>query len=233
MLGEDRTLDTGSTNQSFTTKLRAPFFDKIRINNPYVIPYTTVMKKIVGKDFFNRKTETVAKELLGRYLVRKVRLRRGYVVIKERITEVEAYVGPHDLACHSSKGRTKRNEVMYCEAGTIYVYFVYGMYWMLNIVTEKKEYPAAILIRATESASRRIKGPGVLTRELKIDGRLNGKKLGKKTGLWIESDLPAKTGGSANPNGGKIMRMPRVGVGYAGPIWSKEKLRFVLSQAKS
>ncbi|HEY4490268.1 MAG TPA: DNA-3-methyladenine glycosylase [Candidatus Paceibacterota bacterium] len=178
-------------------------------------------RKILNQEFFDRKTLVVAKDLLGKYLVRRVRLHQGYVVTKEQITEVEAYIGPHDLACHSSKGRTKRTEIMYCKAGTLYVYFVYGMYWMLNVVTEEKDYPSAILIRGTEQ----FKGPGVLTRELKITGELNGKPANKKTGLWFESDLSAK-GGSAS--GGKILRLPRVGVNYAGPIWANKKYRFVL-----
>src|SRR3989344_2806126 len=136
-------------------------------------------RKILNQEFFDRKTLVVAKDLLGKYLVRRVRLHQGYVVTKEQITEVEAYIGPHDLACHSSKGRTKRTEIMFCVAGTIYVYFTYGMHWMLNVVTEEKDYPSAILIRATEN----FKGPGVLTHELKIDKKLNGKMLGKKSRL--------------------------------------------------
>lgn len=171
------------------------------------------MKKILRKSFFNRKTVVVARDLLGKYLIRKI----GKKTIAEKIVEVEAYTGSHDLACHSSKGRTKRNEVMYCEAGTLYVYFVYGMYWMLNAVTEKKSYPAAILIRGTEH----FHGPGILTRELKIAGAFNGKIASKKTGLWFEN-----RGEKINPK--DIRRTPRIGVNYAGPVWSKKKLRFVL-----
>lgn len=176
------------------------------------------MRKILGKDFFNRKTLVVAQDLLGKYLVRKI----GRKIIVERITEVEAYVGAHDLACHSSKGRTKRAETMYCEAGTIYVYFVYGMYWMLNVVTEEKGHPSAILIRGTEH----FKGPGVLTRELNITGALNGKKLGKKSGLWIAAPAIASSEGGNRKL--KILKTPRVGVAYAGPVWSKKKYRFLL-----
>ncbi len=168
--------------------------------------------KVLSTRFFNRTTLTVAQELVGMYLVRKV----GRKIYKERITEVEAYLGPHDLASHSSKGRTERTKVMFMEAGTIYIYFIYGMYYMLNVVTEEKEYPAAILIRGTES----FKGPGVLTRELGIDKKLNGKLIGKESGLWFEKSNEKV----------KIKKLPRVGVSYAGPIWSNKKYRFLAVQ---
>ena len=179
------------------------------------------MIKILTKEFFNRKTLVVARDLVGKFLVRRYysTSRKRYVVAREMITETEAYVGPYDLASHASKGRTQRTETMFREAGTIYTYFVYGMYWMLNIVTEEKNYPAAILIRGTEN----FKGPGVLTRELKITGKLNGQKLGKKSGIWIE-DRPT----SLKLRGMKILKTPRIGVSYAGPIWSEKKLRFIL-----
>jgi DNA-3-methyladenine glycosylase len=171
------------------------------------------IRNILDKKFFARKTLRVAPDLLGKYLVRKV----GKKTVREKITEVEAYVGPHDLASHSSKGRTLRTEVMYAEAGTIYIYFIYGMYFMLNIVTEEKDFPAAILIRATET----LKGPGVLTRELAIDKNLNGKLANKKAGLWFED-----TGEKINVK--KIKKSPRIGVNYAGPVWSAKKYRFTL-----
>lgn len=172
------------------------------------------MRRVIGKKFFERKTLVVAKDLLGKYLVRKI----GRKAVRERITEVEAYVGPHDLACHSSKGRTKRTKVMFCEAGTLYVYFIYGMYFMLNIVTEEKDQPTAILIRGTES----FKGPGVLARELKITKELNGKLAGKKSGLWFED--PGEKAAK------KIKSSARIGVNFAGPVWSKKKYRFTLEK---
>src|SRR3989344_8862520 len=122
---------------------------------------------IIKQAFFNRKTLIVAKELLGKYLVRKI----NGEILREKITEVEAYVGPHDLACHSSRGRTARCEPMFMEAGVVYVYFTYGMHWMLNIVTENS-CGAAVLLRGTEGVS----GPARLTRKFKIDKSLNGKK---------------------------------------------------------
>jgi DNA-3-methyladenine glycosylase len=171
------------------------------------------MKKVLGQEFFDRKTLKVARDLLGKVLVRKI----GKELSLEIITEVEAYVGPHDLACHSSRGKTKRNEIMFREAGTIYVYFTYGMHWMLNIVTEENDFPAAVLIRSTEN----ISGPARLTKALKIDKKLNGKKLGKRSGLWIEDN---------GERVGKIIRTKRVGVDSAGEIWANKKYRFILKE---
>ncbi len=170
------------------------------------------MAKMLPKSFFDRKTLTVARDLLGNYLVRRVNGK----IIREIITETEAYTGPHDRASHASRGKTKRTEVMFRGPGTLYVYFIYGMYEMLNVVTEKEDYPAAILIRATEH----YKGPGILTRELKITRAQNGKPAAKKSGVWFEeSSMRAK----------HIARTPRIGVSYAGPEWANKKYRFVLT----
>ena len=163
--------------------------------------------------FFERKTLAVAKDLIGKYLVRKI----GNKIIREKIIETEAYVGPHDLACHSSRGKTERNKIMFEKAGTIYVYFTYGMHWMLNIVTEEKDFPSAVLIRGTEHVS----GPARLTKKFKIDKKLNGKKLGKKSRLWIESDTIYR-------NKLKIARTPRIGISYAGE-WAQKPYRFLLN----
>ncbi len=169
--------------------------------------------KILPASFFQRKTLVVAKDLLGKFLVRKI----GDKIIREKITEVEAYIGPHDLASHSSKGRTKRTEAMHGPGGNIYVYFIYGMYYMLNIVTEDKDYPSGILIRGTEN----ISGPGRVAREFSIDKALYGKPLGEKSGLWIEE------GEKVNPK--NILRTPRIGVDYAGK-WAKKPYRFVINK---
>lgn len=168
---------------------------------------------ILKKNFFKRSTVQVAKDLLGMYLVRKY---RG-VVTRNVITEVEAYDGYKDKASHASRGRTKRNEVMFRRGGFWYVYFIYGMYWMLNIVTQEEGYPAAILIRET----REVRGPGRLTRALRVRGEMNGKPISRKTGLWIE--IPKRKEKI------KIKRLPRVGVEYAGSIWSKKAYRFQAS----
>ncbi len=170
--------------------------------------------KTLPNAFFNRKTLTVARELIGKTLARKV----GDKIVRQTITETEAYVGPHDLACHSSRGKTERNKIMFMEAGTIYVYFTYGMHWMLNIVTEEKDFPSAVLIRGTSEVS----GPARLTKALKIDKNLNGLTLGKKSGLWIEN--------APSPTKNNILRSPRIGVSYAKNGWAEKPYRFVLKE---
>ena len=140
------------------------------------------------------------------------------------ITETEAYDGPNDLACHARSGKTKRNWPMFEDAGTIYVYFTYGMHWMLNLVTGAKEYPAAVLIRGLRVADVRLDGPAKLTKYLKIDKKLNSLTLGKKTSLWVED-----RGVKINPR--HIKRTPRIGVAYAGSYATKP-WRFVLARTK-
>ncbi len=163
------------------------------------------MAKLTRK-FFERDTLAVARDLLGSFLVRKI----GNKVIHARIVEVEAYVGEDDLACHASKGRTKRTEVMYGEAGHAYVYLIYGMYELLNIVTEQKDFPAAVLIRAVEIEGidpKKTNGPGKLTRALHIDRTFNGRDLLKGKELWLESGkmLPSE----------KVQATKRIGIAYA------------------
>ena len=170
---------------------------------------------ILKQSFFNRKTLTIAQELMGALLCRKI----GNKIIKLPITEVEAYDGPRDKASHASKGKTMRNYPMFGEAGRWYVYFVYGNHWMLNIVTGPKDYPAAILIRGAGN----IKGPGRLTKFLSVEKNFNNKIANKKTGLWIEksSTLKIKKGQTL------IKRAPRIGVDYASSIWAKKPYRFI------
>jgi len=168
------------------------------------------MKKIQDSHFFNRPTLTVAKDLLGKFLTRRSKGKDCALMI----TEVEAYDGPNDKACHASCGKTERNKIMFGEAGNWYVYFTYGMHWMLNIVTGPKDYPAAVLIRGTD----KIVGPARITKYLKIDKKFNGKPASRKTGLWI----------AVSPKGAgrfKIKRLPRIGVDYAGK-WADKPYRF-------
>ena len=174
------------------------------------------MAKVLKKEFFNRDTATVAQELLGKFLVRKI----GRKEFAAMVTETEAYDGPHDLASHAFKGKTKRTEIMFGQPGNFYVYLVYGMHYMLNAVTREKDYPAAVLIRGVKG----INGPGRVTKRLKIDKRFNNKPANKKVGLWIES---ASWRSGIKINKRAIKRLPRVGVDYSG-LWAKKPLRFLL-----
>ena len=153
-----------------------------------------------------------------------------------RIVETEAYIGPQDLACHAAKGRTQRTEVMFGPAGHAYVYFIYGMYNMLNLVTEAKDYPAAVLIRAVEpvqglelmkqrrrnQAPRNLaSGPGKLCQAFDIDRELNGADLCGKI-LFVED------GGEPAP---KFQATARIGVDYAGK-WKNKPFRFVVRSSE-
>jgi DNA-3-methyladenine glycosylase len=129
------------------------------------------------------------------------------------ITETEAYLGPHDLACHSARGRTARTEVMFGPPGTLYIYLVYGLHWMLNVVTAPPG--SAVLLRSAGG----VNGPGRLGAALGVTGALNGKAAHRSTGLWFEDQ----------PEAGQVVAMARIGVDYAGQIWSRRKLRFVLA----
>ena len=173
--------------------------------------------KVLPQKFFERPMLAVAKGLLGKYLCRHYRSK----IIRAMVTEVEAYDGPHDKASHASRGLTLRNKVMFGPAGYWYVYFTYGMHWMLNIVTGKDGYPAAVLIRGVEFAGGRISGPARVTKFFKIDKKFNGKSAGRRSGLWLEDK-------EVEIKNSQIKRSPRIGVHYAGPIWSKKLYRFYL-----
>jgi DNA-3-methyladenine glycosylase len=160
------------------------------------------MKKILNFNFFCRDSKKIAQELLGKYLVRKI----GRKTISDMIVEVEIYDGFNDKASHAfkKKGITKRNRVMFEKGGRWYVYLTYGMHWMLNIVTQKKGYPAAILIRST----LQFKGPGRVTKAFHINGTFNNKPAKYQTHLWIED-----RGVKILKN--QIGKRPRIGVDYA------------------
>jgi DNA-3-methyladenine glycosylase len=181
------------------------------------------MPKILSPAFFDRPTVAVAKKLLGKCLARKYRRK----IISLTIAEVEVYDGPHDLASHASHGRTPRTKIMFGDAGYFYVYFTYGMHWLVNVVTGPREYPAAILIRAgiyhDPETGREIliDGPARLTKFLKITGAQNGKVAGEKTGLWFENR-------GVKIKNKDIVAGKRVGVDYAGPTWSSKKWNFRL-----
>lgn len=161
---------------------------------------------ILPQKFYQKDTLKIAQNILGCFLVRKV----GNKIIKGMITETEAYVGENDLASHASRGRTPRTEIMYGEAGRSYIYMIYGMYHCLNIVTEKKDFPAAVLIREIKIENieyKKTNGPGKLCRLLKIDRKLNNCDITKNKELWIESGIKIKKT--------QIHKDKRVGIDYA------------------
>lgn len=161
----------------------------------------------LNSSFYTRDVLLVAPQLLGKTLVCNV----NGDFLRHRITETEAYRGDGDLACHASKGRTSRTEVMFHQGGLIYVYLIYGMYWMLNIVTGPDNEPQAVLIRGFEG----LYGPGRLTRKLHIDKSFYGENLMLSKRIWIEDD-----GFSPSYNTGA-----RIGIDYAGE-WKDRPWRF-------
>jgi DNA-3-methyladenine glycosylase len=182
----------------------------------------------LSRSFYEQPTVKVARQLLGKYLVRK----HGEGTTVGRIVETEAYVGPEDKACHASRGRTLRNEVMFGPAGHAYVYFIYGFHYMLNVVTETVDHPAAVLIRALEPVEgialmkrRRqsqvlrslTSGPGKLCEAFAIDRTLNGTDTCGGV-LYVEDR------GDPVP---RLLARPRIGVDYAGK-WKDKPWRFVL-----
>jgi DNA-3-methyladenine glycosylase len=191
--------------------------------------------RTLSVDFYtDRPTTGIARDLLGKVLCRTAPegLYRG------RIVEAEAYLGEKDLAAHSSRGRTPRTLTMYGPPGRAYVYLIYGMYYCLNVVTQREGTPEAVLLRALQPlvlashelrpdesyfATRRVEkilnGPGKLCREFGIDKTLNGVELAKKNGLWIEDAPPVP------PR--EIVAAPRVGVDYAKE-WKDQPLRFYI-----
>lgn len=174
---------------------------------------------ILPYEFYDRPTVTVAKDLLGARLVRVTDSMR----LSGIILEAEAYVGEEDLGCHAKSGKTARNSAMYGPPGHAYVYFTYGQHWMLNAVTEREGFPAAVLIRAIEpdegasiiSARRQgrdTNGPAKLTSALDIDGGLNNADLcDPRSGLWIEIGIPV------DPD--DIISRPRVGLNTVPEPW--------------
>ena len=182
----------------------------------------------IGRPFYRQNTLEVARQLLGKYLVR----RHPEGITVGRIVETEAYVGPEDKACHAARGRTARTEVMFGEAGHAYVYFVYGFHHMLNIVTEREGFPAAVLIRAVEpvrgmslmkrrrgtgEAQSLASGPGRLCQAFAIDRTLNGTDVCGDVLYVRDASEPSPT----------IVTTSRIGVDYAGQ-WKHKPWRFLI-----
>jgi len=172
--------------------------------------------KRLNKEFYRQDVLRVAPALVGKYLVRRFPdgSEKRYC-----ITETEAYRGEEDEACHACRGRTARTDVMYRGGGLVYVYLIYGMYWMLNVVTGPPGHPQAVLIRAVEGYA----GPGRIGRELHLDKSFYGEDLCLSDRLWIE-DGEEKV---------SIITAPRIGIDYAGKKWREMPWRFILDRNKN
>ncbi|MFC2090540.1 DNA-3-methyladenine glycosylase [Bacteroidota bacterium] len=171
------------------------------------------MKDRLPLDFYTHDVLKVAPALIGKELVL---IAPEGIISKHLITETEAYRGSEDKACHASKGRTARTEVMFHQGGVLYMYLIYGMYWMLNIVTAVNDIPQAVLIRSL----KHVKGPGRLTRELHLDSSYNWEDLVKSERIFI-----INTGIQCN-----YTAHPRIGIDYAGKYWSQKPWRYVLEE---
>jgi DNA-3-methyladenine glycosylase len=187
---------------------------------------------ILARDFYIRQVQTVAQDLLGRKLVRMINGCR----VTGIISETEAYDGEKDLACHARSGKTQRNRVMYGESGRAYIYFTYGIHWMLNCIAGEEGYPAAVLIRAILPVEGLViiqsnrapipekhwtDGPAKLAKALSINGDLNGVDMTNPTnGLWIEKGTPVPPA--------KFIRTPRIGIDNTPEPWKSKLWRYVL-----
>jgi len=164
----------------------------------------------LSETFFCRDVLEVAPALIGKFLFIKNKLE----IHSFMITEVEAYKGEEDKACHASKGRTPRTEIMYHAGGNIYVYLIYGMYWMLNFVTGEVDDPQAVLIRGIEG----FNGPGKLSRKLEINGTFYGENLCVSDRIWVEDK-------NQTP---KFKTSGRIGIEYSGEPWISKPWRFFI-----
>ena len=161
------------------------------------------------REFYLRDVLEVAPDLIGKNIVMRV---DDETLIRRQITEVEAYKGAEDKACHASKGKTRRTSIMFNEGGYLYMYLIYGMYWMMNIVTGAADNPQAVLIRGVEG----VYGPGRLTKALSIDGSFYGEDIVTSGRLWLE-DAGVKP---------SFKTGPRIGIDYAGDYWKSVPWRY-------
>ena len=157
-------------------------------------------------EFYHRPCDIVARELVGKVIV--------HGDIRLRISETEVYWGCNDTACHAHKGKTKRTDVLWAQAGTVYIYLCYGMHWLMNLVTGEKDDPQAVLIRACVEAP----GPGKLTKKLGITGDYNRRSILETPDLWIEDD-----GFRC-----EIAAATRIGIDYASEADQARLWRYVL-----
>lgn len=174
------------------------------------------MNKRLEYDFFHRDKLIVARELAGKIVARKL---PSGEIIRVRITETEAYGGEEDKACHASKGRTPRTELLYGRAGIIYVYLCYGIHWLMNIITGDEGAPQGVLLRAGEN----LNGPAKLTKAIGVDKHFNGLSIIDNEEIWIEDDGEVF----------EITTAPRVGIDYAGEEWKNKPWRFIASEKQN
>ena len=173
-------------------------------------------RKLSAKDY-RKDAVALAQYLLGKNLCRKVgrtEVLKKSQILKLRITETEAYYGEDDTACHAHKGKTERTAIMYEDGGHAYIYLCYGVHWLLNIVSGRKDFPEAVLIRGVEG----FNGPGKLTKVLQIDKSLNKENLAESTLLWIED-------GGEKP---AFSTAKRIGIDYASEKDKERLWRFVV-----
>ncbi len=164
-----------------------------------------------GRDFYTRDVLDVAPDLLGKILTVKL---SDNSILRSAITEVEAYRGDGDRACHASKGRTPRTEIMFHDGGMVYIYLVYGMHWMLNVVTGKEDNPQAVLIRAVEECY----GPGRVAKIFGLDRSFYGEDLTLSQRIWIEEGRRPEN----------IKTGHRIGIDYAGEYWKTRPWRYFI-----
>lgn len=167
----------------------------------------------IPNSFFQREVTEVAPDLLGKVLFRRF---DDGTIMSMLITETEAYRGGEDKACHANKGLTKRTKVMFEEGGLVYVYLIYGMYWLLNFVTGLPGDSSAVLIRGVE----KISGPGRVGRALQLNKSFYGENLATSERLWLEDK-------GIKPD---FICAPRVGIDYAGEPWINKPWRYIIKQ---
>ncbi|MBI5400295.1 DNA-3-methyladenine glycosylase [Candidatus Saganbacteria bacterium] len=182
-----------------------------------MIHFVANICKTLKKNFFTRPAPLVARDILGKHIVRNYRDQN----IIGKIVEVEVYSGLKDKGSHAFGGKiTKRNKIMFNAGGFVYIYLIYGMYWLFNITTGNHGHPEALLIRAVEPiqgfTGRAASGPGKFSKIFKLNKSFYGEDLAISKRLWLEDNLEKI----------KIKRGPRIGIDYAGPYWSKVNWRF-------
>ena len=177
---------------------------------------TAVSNHRLTRSYFLQDVLQVARSLPGKYLV----MQNSDQVHRYMITDVEAYRGEEDQASHARRGMTPRTRIMYQQGGLLYIYLIYGMHWMLNVVAGPPGEPQAILIRGLRS----VNGPGRLTRQLGIDNTYNEEDLIFSSRIWLEDHQVSQS---------KIITRPRVGIDYAGKEWREKPWRFILQDDQS